>query len=211
MREYPSLVGKRFGRLVVVRQEESSADGRRRWLCRCDCGNTCIATTAGLNQGKTTNCGCGRSPDLSGQTFGKLVVLGRSERRGSRGGRTTPLWECRCQCGAIVYKPTDALKNASQSMCAACAGQSNVQKARQGAGYVQGTQLSRLRDMTPGETNSSGCRGVYYDPRSRKYRARLKFKGKTMNFGSYSTFEEAVAARKEAEKEYFEAFLREHG
>ena len=35
------LTGKRFGRLIVIRQ--IGVDKRRRektWLCQCDCGNT---------------------------------------------------------------------------------------------------------------------------------------------------------------------------
>ena len=65
--------------------------------------------------------------------------------------------------------------------------------------------------MEPTAANTSGCRGVYYDKKTNKYRARLKFKGKIMNFGSYSKFEDAVAARKVAEEEYFGAFLEEIG
>lgn len=34
------LTGQRFGRLVVVERVENSADGRARWLCRCDCGQS---------------------------------------------------------------------------------------------------------------------------------------------------------------------------
>jgi hypothetical protein len=76
------------------------------------------------------------------------------------------------------------------------------EKARDAAGYVGGTQLSRIANMQPPSVNSSGVRGVQYDKRAKKFRARLKFKGKLMNFGSYEKFEDAVAARKAAELEY---------
>lgn len=58
MREWQSLVGQRIGKLVVEEQADSTDSGQRRWLCRCDCGNTCIATTGNLNRGRTTNFGC---------------------------------------------------------------------------------------------------------------------------------------------------------
>ena len=61
--------------------------------------------------------------------------------------------------------------------------------------------------MNAPSTNTSGVRGVYYDKKSNKWRARLKFKGKNMNFGSYEKFEDAVAARKKAEEEYFQTAL----
>ncbi len=208
MREYPSLIGKRFGKLVVVAQAESKS-GQRRWICQCDCGGTNIVTTGNLNSGHTTNCGCKKSPDLTGQVFGKLTVIGRSEKRNSRGKRTTPMWECRCECGNITYKATDTLTNPDESMCQECKGRIGAEIARQSAGFVGGTQISRIKNMTLIATNTSGCRGVYYDKKTNKYRARLKFKGKIMNFGSFSNFEDAVAARKAAEQEYFGAFLEE--
>lgn len=210
MREWPSLVGKRFGKLVVEEYADSTASGQRRWLCRCDCGNTCIATTGNLNRGHTTNCGCKKSPDLTGQRFGKLTVLGRSERTATRGKRTVKLWECQCDCGTITYKATDTLKNESMSCCARCAELHAVSQARKSAGFIGGTQTTKLKDMSPTTANSSGCRGVYFDKKSNRWRARLGFKGKMMSFGSYERFEDAVAARKKAEQEYFATFLEEN-
>lgn len=207
MRELQNLIGMRFGKLMVERQTDSTASGLRQWLCRCDCGNSHITTTSSLKRNPMANCGCLKSPDLSGQVFGQLTVISRSKKRGSRGSRTTPLWECRCVCGNTVYKATDSLKNPDESMCAACAGAKNSKAAREAGGYVAGTQLSRIRsDATPA-SNTSGCRGVYYNPKTNRYRARLKFQGKIMNFGSYDNFEDAVKARKRAEEEIFEKFI----
>ncbi len=211
MREYPSLIGERFGKLIVVEQLASTASGQRRWRCMCDCGGEHIATTGNLRSGRTMNCGCKKSPDLTGKVFGRLTVLGRSDKRNPRGARTTPMWECRCECGAITYKATDTLTNPDKSMCQSCQGLYAAENARKSAGFVGGTQITRIRNIELTSANTSGCRGVYYDKRSNKYRARLKFKGKIMNFGSYSKFEDAVAARKAAEAEYFGAFLEKMG
>ncbi len=38
----------------------------------------------------------------------------------------------------------------------------------------------------------------------------MKFKGKVMNFGSFSNFENAVQARKKAEEIYFGEFLESY-
>ena len=211
MREYPSLMGHKFGKLTVVEQLSSTSRGQRRWLCKCDCGGEHIATTGNLRSGRTTNCGCKKSPDLTGKVFGKLTVLGRSDKRNTRGARTTPMWECRCECGAITYKATDTLTNPEESMCKACQGLYAAETARKSAGFVDGTQITKLRNMDPTAANTSGCRGVYYEKKTNKYRARLKFKGKIMNFGTYARFEDAVAARKRAEEEYYGAFLAEIG
>ena len=205
-----NLIGRRYGKLTVVELLNSDAQGQRRWLCRCDCGGKRIATTGNLNAGRTTNCGCKKSPDLTGQVFGRLTVLERSEKRMIRGTRTVPMWRCRCECGVIVDKATDILTNDDVSMCAECAKQYSASIARKFAGFVGGTQVTKLRDMSPGAANSSGVRGVYYEKRTNMWRARLKFKGKIMSFGSYEHFEDAVLARKEAEQHYFGEFLEEY-
>ena len=147
--------------------------------------------------------------DLVGRRFGKLEVIGRSDKRGSRGARTVPLGECRCECGNITYKATDTLTNPELSMCNDCVGKYAGQKMREKAGYVDGTQISRLRSDKLIATNTSGCRGVYWDKNSGKWRARLRLKGKTYNFGSYTNFDDAVKARKAAEQEYFGKYLND--
>lgn len=51
------IVGKRFGRLVAVRQGEKR--GRRTvWICRCDCGTESHVSIGNLNNGSTQSCGC---------------------------------------------------------------------------------------------------------------------------------------------------------
>lgn len=207
MREFPSLVGQRFGKLTVVEQAPSNEWGQRRWLCRCECGGTRLATTAYLNSGRATDCGCGKSPDLTGKVFGRLTVLGRSDQRGSRGARTTPLWECRCTCGEITYKATDTLTNPDISMCSSCAAAFAVTQARAGAGYTEGTQLSKIQNIKEKSDNRSGTRGVYLDGKTGRYRARIWFQGRLYNLGSYTTLEEAVKARRRGEEEYFGKFL----
>ena len=53
-----SLVGQRFGRLVVISQAWHQRPRPTRWLCRCDCGQTCIVTRRHLIIGGTRSCGC---------------------------------------------------------------------------------------------------------------------------------------------------------
>ena len=51
------LIGKQFGRLIVMEQAKNV--GRRSaWKCKCACGNEKIATSAGLVRGYTKSCGC---------------------------------------------------------------------------------------------------------------------------------------------------------
>jgi len=58
-----NLKGKRFGRLVVQQFHEINHEGRAKWLCLCDCGNTTIVAGSELTRkrggrGGTSSCGC---------------------------------------------------------------------------------------------------------------------------------------------------------
>ena len=55
---FESLIGKRFGRLVVKKQTEQRKSGEIVWECLCDCGNITTGSTGQLNQGKKQSCGC---------------------------------------------------------------------------------------------------------------------------------------------------------
>lgn len=52
-----NLVGKKYGRLLVIKRSES-LNGKTRWLCKCDCGNECIVHGTSLKSGNTLSCGC---------------------------------------------------------------------------------------------------------------------------------------------------------
>lgn len=55
-RAYKNWVGTRFGRLLVIKEADKLPDGRHRWLCQCDCGNTCIVRSDSI--GQQQSCGC---------------------------------------------------------------------------------------------------------------------------------------------------------
>ena len=145
--------------------------------------------------------------DLTGRRFGALTVLEFSDKRGSRGNRTVPLWKCLCDCGEITYKATDTLNSQRYVSCAKCASKKASTKMRESAGFVDGTQVSRIKSNKLSVSNTSGAKGVYFEKSTQKWRARLKFKGRLMNFGSFERFEDAVKARKDAEELYFSEFL----
>lgn len=52
--------------------------------------------------------------DLTGQRFGKLVVIGRNE---SKKYKNRPLWQCKCDCGNITNVPTSALRSGNTKSC----------------------------------------------------------------------------------------------
>lgn len=111
------LVGKTFGRLVVVSRDYRRFGKNPYWLCQCVCDSSEVSVDgSSLKRGYTTSCGCkGRESkpkrstkyvDLTGRVFGSKTVTGRDLDRAG----TSAAWWCKCTCGKIVSKMTGDLK-----------------------------------------------------------------------------------------------------
>lgn len=57
MGKFIDLVGRRFGRLVVLKRSVNCG-ARTVWECKCDCGNICNVKSYCLRDGTTRSCGC---------------------------------------------------------------------------------------------------------------------------------------------------------
>lgn len=53
------------------------------------------------------------------------------------------------------------------------------------------------------KNNTSGHKGVYWDKQKSKWRPRICHNGRKISLGLFETLEDAIKARKEAEKKYF--------
>ncbi len=58
MGQVVNLVGKGFGRLVVVSFAGLNSHRKAMWLCRCDCGKDATVLAASLRSGRQVSCGC---------------------------------------------------------------------------------------------------------------------------------------------------------
>lgn len=131
--------------------------------------------------------------DLTGQRFGMLTALEPAEDIGSM-----TAWKCRCDCGKELAVMTAHLRS-GQTSCG-CKPYWN---------FVDGTFVELIRSKTIRKNNTSGVTGVEWVPAANKWKAVIFFKGKRHYLGCYGDFEDAVKARKRAEEEIFEPFLRE--
>ena len=53
------LVGRKYGRLTVVKSLDKRSSNRNRiWLCECDCGKFTEVKTSNLSKGMVKSCGC---------------------------------------------------------------------------------------------------------------------------------------------------------
>lgn len=128
-----NLVGKRFGRLVVLGRTENRGKNVC-WVCQCDCGNVKEATTMLLRSGNTKSCGCllketsskTATKEIIGQRFGKLTVISRHGTH-KRGGA---LWKCQCECGNECIAKTSDLTRGSTTSCGCNRGKHHMTDTR---------------------------------------------------------------------------------
>lgn len=109
------LTDQRFGhRLVLGRWHPDVDVGGARWLCRCDCGLESIVPGQRLRSGLAQSCGCDpRRDDLTGQRFGRRVVLQRAKHPTQRGS----FWLCRCDCGRESVVTSVTLRRSTSCGC----------------------------------------------------------------------------------------------
>ena len=132
--------------------------------------------------------------DLTGERFGMLTVLEPAEDIGSM-----TAWRCRCDCGKETVAMTGHLRNGHTTSCG----------CKPTGTFVDGTFIELLRSKTIRKNNTSGVTGVEWVPAANKWKAIICFKGKRHYLGCYGNFDDAVAARKQAEEQYHDNFVRE--
>jgi hypothetical protein len=76
---------------------------------------------------------------------------------------------------------------------------------------AEGTILTFIRSDKPSVKNTCGVKGVSWDSRKHRWVARLKCQGVQRHHSSHIKFEDAVAARKQAEEEFYVPILEKYG
>ncbi len=193
-------IGKRYGRLVVIKKVDRKEFTSSVYLCRCDCGNMKEVNINKLHTGHTKSCGCLKHKirDLTGQRFGRLVVDSFKGR-----DKNQTLWKCSCDCGnKCVASSHDLLLGCTVSC--GCRNKENQVNFRNNDDLVDGTRKSLIvSNRKLNRNNSSGVVGVHFNKIRSLWVAQITFQRKCHNLGRFKTKEEAINARKEAEELYF--------
>ncbi len=154
--------------------------------------------------------------DMTGRRIGRLTVLAAAGRM-KNGNRR---WLCRCDCGNEVTVDGYALRVGTVKSCGCLRRDASKQTARANPaflanvgnsalwGTVAGTNLRTFVSMRA--TNRSGVTGVSYDNTCGKWIARLYFRGRLVLNKSFWRFDEAVQARRLAEKHYVTPLLEQY-
>ena len=75
-----NIVGKRFGKVVAIRESGQTNDRHIKWECLCDCGNSKVIEGKNLRLNRVYSCGCaGRGYKLSEKT---KALMSRSKWKG---------------------------------------------------------------------------------------------------------------------------------
>lgn len=207
--------GDRYGRLVIVKEIENSSP--RKFLCKCDCGQSTTVLLSKLRSKHTKSCGCLnreitskiKIKDLTNQEFGFLKVI---ERIGTkrRNGVTIPVWKCKCRCGKFINVISTNLLNGNTTSCGCKISNSSKKVAEDlHSQQVDGAHVFLLRQKVP-KNNSTGVIGVTTKTLKNgaiKYLAYITIKKKKIYLGTFDTLEEAKQARLDAEEKYHQPYI----
>lgn len=203
------MIGNQFGWLTVIKRADS-ANGRKRYLCRCKCGKEVVKIGKYLRSGATTSCGCVRSKkfrginsrtyrDLTGQVFGKLTVI---NVKNFNNGHANFL--CKCECGNMTIVSSGNLRSGQTKSCGCLKTiDKMLECTNKSLSVERGTSILTLIKKGTGK---SMRKGVSFETKRGKWIAYMCFKGKKYK-KRFDTKEEAVRYRETLEKELFQPVL----
>jgi AP2 domain len=226
-----NLAGMKFAHLLVLKRDEMKKSTHSYWLCQCDCGTICSVAGTHLKTGHTKSCGCYRKRkqvhgwlDLTGKRYGRLQVLGPWEKHSPllevvKEGESSveegklaaqgDLWFCQCDCGKHCVCQKENLRFGKTRSCGCLRQEQRKANMRNSIHFAENTCLERIASRKEAANNTSGHRGVYRRENG-KWRASIGFQGKVYNLGTFVDYEDAVKARLEAEKKYYDRFLEQY-
>lgn len=139
--------------------------------------------------------------DMIDKKFNRLTVL--SESVVDSHGQITYI--CRCECGNIVegIRGRD-LRSGNTKSCGCLNKEKYVERINKNT--VNHSNISYIKSKKLSVRNTTGVGGVCPTKRG-LYRATIGHKGKQIYLGEFSKLEDAVKARKDAEKIYFDSVL----
>lgn len=110
------LIGKKFGKLVVVELDHIDKNNVSFWKCLCDCGNEIIINRNHLINRKFPSCGCYAKEKQMTQALntrsGRLVAIRYEYTRGR-----LDYWLCQCDCGNTVIVDIGSLRRKETKSC----------------------------------------------------------------------------------------------
>lgn len=221
-----NLTGKTFNRLVVLKENGRAKSGDVLWECQCQCENKTIINVTGSNltSGHTQSCGCYMKERII-KSHKKYNTYDLSGEYGvGYTNKDEPFY--------FDLEDFDKIKNhcwyidANGYICCHLPNKQYLYMHRyilnviddvvdHKDGYTFNNRKYNLRDCTYSNNqmnrkkqnnNTSGTTGVSYSDKQNSWRAYITIDGNQINLGYFSTINQAIEARKDAENKYFKNF-----
>lgn len=167
----------------------------------CFCSNTCKFSYNHKTFMESAN-------KLINKKFGKLTVLDvKIEKQHTK-------CLCLCDCGNKIWVNASNLKNGHTTSCGCyqkeVALKTNLKylEKHRKENHIENTNLSKITSSIS-KNNRSGVKGVYWHSQSKKWVAKLNFKGKSY-LKEFVKMEDAIKYRKELEEKYFKPILEKY-
>lgn len=218
-----NLIGKEFGLLKVIDRDNDyvAPNGQKvsKWICKCQCGNIKSINKYSLLDGRTKSCGC-LNKKLVRQRTKKYNTYDLSGEYGiGYTSKEEPFyfdledydliknycWLINTQTGYVCTRnrkhqlklhkllfPYDIIDHKNHN---------KADNRKENLRIVTSSKNSMNRKIS--KNNSSGVTGVCWHKKSQRWVARITVDNHRIELGSFSNFEDAVKARKEAEEKYF--------
>lgn len=222
-REY---IGQKFGHWTVLDVFDDE-DKKDRWLCQCDCTTVKEVSAKSLKRGTSKSCGCAKGKMVSDalKKYNSYEVMGdyttlytlknepfyidtedlervlkycwRLDKEGyivatSYNGHSN----------RIIYLHRFIMNCPNECVVDHIHGINSHNDNRKENLRI-GNQMQNQMNRKINKNNKSGCNGVYWSKANKKWLAQIVVNKKKKYLGLFTNLEDAIEARKKAEKEYF--------
>lgn len=202
---FTDLTGKQFGKLKVV-YYAGKPDGRRlTWGCLCECGNSTVVPTDKLKSGHTSSCGCKvKSSGGMYLTSEYLAWCSMRQRCLTKTHKQYPEYGGR---GITICQSwLDSFNSFYEDMGPRPSDKHSIDRKDNDSGYSKGncrwaTAQQQNNNRRPHRNNTSGTVGVYWHVINKAWDVYIRVGRKQKYIGSFKGKQDAINARKEAEKE----------
>jgi hypothetical protein len=128
-------------------------------------------------------------------------------------GYTSPIWLWQCVCGKIFELSIGRMRNRKLPSCGCKTlelRRKNIRNIIKKISFYKGTLINKLKSSNSKAHNKLGIKGIYQHKKTKRYFMRITIAGKRYHKGYFDTIEEAVKARKKAEKKYHLPLIKEY-
>jgi len=217
------LTGKTFGTLTVLKRGENRNERKHTvyWTCKCQCGNIVNVCGDKLKNQKTCShsCKCNIGKEMITKSGRKIIKHGFSNTRLHK------IWRdmiCRCysknnyhgewyrERGITICDEwkNDFIKFYNWAVENGYNDNLTIERINNNKGYSPDnckweTMLEQCHNKGLSKLNKSGVSGVTKRKDSGKWRVSITNNYEKINIGTFSDFNDAVFARKEAERIYW--------